>query len=57
MMVMICINRFSRMVQLVLLQESDTYTFADKFLSMVFSQHGLPDCIMSDHDPHFRGHF
>ena len=57
MIVMTCINRFSLMVQLVPLQESDTHTIADKFLSMVVSQHGLPECIMSDHDPRFRGHF
>ena len=30
---------------------------ADKFLSMVVSQHGLPEYIMSNHDPHFHGHF
>ena len=57
MMVMTCIDRFSKMVQLVLLWESDAYTIADKFLSMVVSQHRLPECIMSDHDPCFRGHF
>ena len=56
-MVMMCINRFSKMVQLVPLWESDARTIADKFLSMVVSQHGLPECITSDHDPHFRGHF
>ena len=56
-MVMICIDRLSKMVHLVLLQESDACTIADKFLSMVVSQHGLPEYIMSDHDPHFCGHF
>ena len=31
---------------------------ADKFLSMVVSYHGLLECItLSDHDPHFYGHF
>ena len=45
------------MVQLVPLQESDACTIADKFLSMVVSQHGLPECIMSGHDPHFCCHF
>ena len=30
---------------------------ADKFLSMVVSQYELPDCITSDHDPHFLCHF
>ena len=56
-MVMTCINIFSKMVQLVPLQESDAQTIADKFLSMVVSQHGLPEYIMSDRDPRFHGHF
>ena len=56
-MVMTCVDRFSKMVQLVLLQESDARTIADRFLSMVVSQHGLPECIMSNHDLHFHGHF
>ena len=54
---MIYVNRFSKMVQLVPLQESDACTIADKFLSTVVSQHGIPECIMSDYDPHFHGHF
>ena len=37
--------------------ESDAHTIADKFLSMVVSQHGFPECITSDHDPRFCGHF
>ena len=45
------------MVQLVPLRESDTQTVADKFLSMVVSQHGFPECITSDRDPRFCGHF
>ena len=53
-MVMTCINRFSKMVQLVPLLESDARTIADRFLSMVVSQHELPECITSDHDPHFH---
>ena len=56
-MVMTCVNRFSKMVQLVLLQESNACTIAYKFISIVVSQHRLPECIMSDHDPRFRGHF
>ena len=56
-MVMTCIDRFSKMVELVLLWEFDTRTVADKFLSTVVSQHRLPECIMSDRDPCFRGHF
>ena len=45
------------MVQLVPFQESEICTVADKFLSIVVSQHGLPDCIMSDHYPCSFGHF
>ena len=30
---------------------------ADKFPSMVFSQHGLPEYTMSHCDPRFCGHF
>ena len=56
-MVMTCIDRFSKIVQLVPLQESDTHTIANKFLSMVINQHGLPEYITSDRDPHFYGHF
>ena len=29
----------------------------DKFLSTVASHHGFPECIASDHDPLFCGHF
>ena len=54
---MMCIERFSKIVQLVPLWESDARTVADKFLSMVVSQHGLPECITSNHDPRFCGHF
>ena len=57
MMVIICIDRFSKMVQLVLFRESDARTIAAKFLSMVVSQHGPPECITSDYDPCFHGHF
>ena len=56
-MVITCINGFRKIVQLVSLQEYDTHTIADKFLSMVVSQHGLPECVMSDCDPHFCGYF
>ena len=56
-MVMTCVDRFSKMVQLVPLQESDARTIADKFLSMVVSKHGIPECTASDHNPHFCGHF
>ena len=56
-MVMMCIDKFSKMVQLVPLWESDVCTIADKFLSTVVTQHGLLECIMSDHDSCFCGHF
>ena len=56
-MVMTCIGIFSKMVQLVPLRESDAYTIADTFLSTVVNQYQLPECIMSDHDPRFCGHF
>ena len=56
-MVMTCIDRFSKIVQLVPLWESETRTVAGKFLSTVVSQHGLSECIMSNHDPRFHGHF
>ena len=36
---------------------SDARTVADRFLSTVVSQHGLPECVTSDCDPCFRGHF
>ena len=56
-MVMICIGCFSEIVKLVPLYESDAHTVVDKFLSIVVSQHRLLECIISDHDPHFHGHF
>ena len=56
-MVMTCINRFSKIVQLVPLQESDACTVANKFLSKVVNQHGFPENITSDCDPRFNGHF
>ena len=30
---------------------------AEKFLSTVVSQYALPECIVSDYDPQFSGHF
>ena len=50
-MEMKCIERFNKMVQVVLLQESDACTITDGFLSIGVIQHGLLECIMSDHDP------
>ena len=57
MMVMIWVDRFSKIIQLVPLRESDTRNIADIFLSMVVNQNGLVEYIMSSHDPHFCGHF
>ena len=57
MMVMKFIDRFSKMVQLVLLRQSDACTIADKFLSIVVSQHGLLECNTNNYDPCFCGHF
>ena len=54
---MTCIHRFSKIVQLVPLRESDICTMANKFLSRVVSQHELLECIMSNCDTHFCGHF
>ena len=56
-MVMICIDQFSKVIKLVPLQESDAHSMTDKFQSTVASQHGLPQCIISDHDLHFHGYF
>ena len=56
-MVMTCIDRFNKIVQLVPLWESDACTIADRFLSMVVSQHRLPECITSDYDSRFHGYF
>ena len=50
-------NYFSKMVQLVPLQESDAHTMADNFLSTMVSQYRLSESIMSDYDPYFCGHF
>ena len=42
---------------MVPLRESDACTVADKVLSIVVSQHRLTECIKSDHDLRFCGHF
>ena len=54
---MMCIDKFSKMVQFLLLQESDAHTIADRFLSIVVSQHRLPECITSEHNLRLHGHF
>ena len=56
-MVMTCIDRLSKIVQLIPLQEADTCTIADKFLSIVVIQHGLLEYIMIGHYPQFHGQF
>ena len=56
-MVMMCIDCFSKTVQLVPLCKSDGCTTSEKIFSTVVSQQGIPECIMSDHDPHYCGHF
>ena len=50
-------DQFSKIIQLVPLHESDAHTMAEEFLIIVVSQYSLPECIMSNHDPHFVGHF
>ena len=57
MIVMICIDHFSKMVQLLPLQKSYIHTIAGKFLSVVVSLHGFLECILSYCDPCFCGHF
>ena len=54
---MTCINRFSKIVHLVPLQVSDAHTIANNFLSMVDSKHELLECITSNCDTCFCGHF
>ena len=49
MMVMRFVDHFSKVIELVPLQESDVHTMAGKFLSYVVNQHGLTECIMRDH--------
>ena len=39
------------------MQESNTNNMANKFLNMVVGQHRLLECITSDCDPEFCGHF
>ena len=56
-MVIICINHFIKLVQLVPFHASKINTMADKFLSIVISQHRLSECIISDCDPCFCVHF
>ena len=54
---MICADQLCKMVQLVPLQESNAFTIAEKFLSMVVSQQELLECISRDCDPKIHGHF
>ena len=57
MMLITCKDSFSKIVQLVPLQDSNACTVVYKFLSMVVSQHGLLECIISDFAQRFHGHF
>ena len=50
---MICINQFSKMVVLLLLSESNTWTVASHFLVEVMSPHRHLATITSDKDPRF----
>ena len=52
---MICINHFSKMVVLVLFQESDAQTVTSHFLEEVMNHHELPATIISDRDPGIQG--
>ena len=48
-----CIDHFSKMVVLVLLQESDARTVVSCFLAEVLGYHGLTESIISDREPRF----
>ena len=48
---------FTKMVQLVPLKEYDAQTMANKFLSTVVNQSGLPKCIKIDYHNQFCSHF
>ena len=52
--IMICIDRFSKMIELVPLCKTDTQTVASRFLAEVVSHHGLPATIINDRDPRFQ---
>ena len=56
-MVMVCVNQFSKTVQLTPIQKSNIYMIAYKFLSTIASWHGLPECITGDCEPQFYGYF
>ena len=55
--IMTCVDRFSKMVVLIPLRETDARTVAGHFLAEVVSHHGLPETIISDRDPRFQGSF
>ena len=57
MMVVTDINQFSKIVQLVPIQLSNEDSIAETFLCTVVSQHGLSECIMSNHGPQLHGQF
>ena len=55
--IMMCIDRFSKMVVLVPVCETDAQTIESRFLAEVVSHHGLPETIINDRDPRFQGSF
>ena len=55
--IMICVDCFSKKVNLIPLQESNAGTVASRFLEEVISHHRLPVTIISDRDPRFQGNF
>ena len=50
---MTCVDRFSKIVLLVPIHETDARTVASHFLAEVVSHHGLPATIINDRDPRF----
>ena len=55
--IMMCMDKFRKMVVLVTLCKMDAQTVASHFLTEVMSHHGLPAAIISDRDPRFQGSF
>ena len=51
--IMTCIDRFSKIVVLIPLHETDAQTVANRFLAEVVSHHGLTVTIISDRSPRF----
>ena len=51
--IMICIDHFSKMVELVLLQDLDAQTVTSRFLAKVVIHCGLPASIINSRYPRF----